>query len=141
MQSCSVSLPSGLERGVGEDHGRVAARPRFLRQEIQLEADRAEPGLDGDVAGREGAVARVLHLPDRLLRRRLERPVAVVLEEARDPVADPVHLAQHELVHVVDAGVVACAEGAGRDALEEGDAAPDLRRDARGICGCAGSGG
>src|SRR6266542_6531618 len=33
-----------LERGVGEDDGRVAARPRFLRQKIQLEADGAEPG-------------------------------------------------------------------------------------------------
>jgi len=57
--------------------------------------------------------------------------VVVSLDEARDPVADAVHLAQHELVHVVDARVVARPKGAGRNALEEGDAAPDLRRDAR----------
>src|SRR5439155_3411230 len=119
-----------LEHRVGEDDRRVAARSRFLREEVQLEADRAEAGLDRHVARREIAVARALHLPDGLLRRRLERPVAVLLEEARDPVADAVHVAQHALVHVVDAGVVARAERAGGDALEERDAAPDVRRDA-----------
>ena len=57
--------------------------------------------------------------------------MVVLLEEARDPVADPVHLAQHELVDVMDARVVARAEGAGRNALEERDAALDLGRHAR----------
>src|SRR5204863_3348603 len=87
-------LAVGLEHGVGQDHRRVATRPRFFRQQIQLEADRAQTGLDRHVARREIAVARALHLPDGLLRRRLERPVAVLLEKARDPVADAVHLAQ-----------------------------------------------
>src|SRR5262245_54264621 len=62
-------LAVGLEHGVGEDDRRVAARSRFWRQQVQLESDRAEPGLDGDVARRERAVARGLHLPDRLLGR------------------------------------------------------------------------
>src|SRR4029453_10946141 len=124
-------LAVGLEDRVGEDDRRVAARSGLLRQQVQLEPDRAEPGLDGDVARRERAVARGLHLPDRLLGRGLERPVPVVFQEARDPVADAIHLAQHELVHVMNAGVVARAERARRDALEERDAAPDFRRDAR----------
>jgi len=124
-------LAVGRELGVREDDGRVAARPGLAGQEVQLEADRAEAGLDRHVARGQIAVARALHLPDGLLRRRLERPVVVLLEEARDPVADAIHLAQHELIDVVDARVVARAEGAGGDALEERDAAPDLGRDAR----------
>src|SRR4030095_2504679 len=53
----------GLEYRVGEDDRRVAARSRFFRQEIELEPDRAEPGLDGDVARRGRAGARRPHVP------------------------------------------------------------------------------
>src|SRR5262249_49027872 len=50
-------LAVGLEHGVGENDRRVAARSSLFRQQVQLEPDRAEPGLDGDVARRERAVA------------------------------------------------------------------------------------
>src|SRR5262245_53382433 len=46
-------LAVGLEHRVGEDDRRVAARSGLLRQQVQLEPDRAEPGLDGDVPRRE----------------------------------------------------------------------------------------
>src|SRR5262249_24476179 len=47
-------LAGGLEHRVGENDRRVAARSRLFRQQVQLEPDRAEPGLDGDVACRDG---------------------------------------------------------------------------------------
>src|SRR4029453_14914927 len=99
-------LAVGLEHRVGEDDGRVAARAGFFREQIQLQADRAEPGLDRHVTRREIAVARALHLPDGFLRGRLKRPVVVFLDEPRDPIADAIHLAEHELIDGMAARVV-----------------------------------
>src|SRR5439155_2739820 len=109
-----------LERGVGQDDGGVAPRSRLPGEEVQLQAERSQPCLDGHVARGEKAVARVLHLPHGLLRRRLEGPVARLLEEARQPIAHLVHLPKDELIDVMHAGGVARAKGADGNALEEG---------------------
>src|SRR5262249_3644103 len=60
--------PVRLERKLGEDAGEIHARAEFRRQDIDLETERAEPGLDAEMTGREAAVARALVVPVGFLR-------------------------------------------------------------------------
>ncbi len=57
----------GLELELGENAGEVEPGAVLGREDVDLEAEGAEPGLDAEVAGREPAVARPLELPIGLL--------------------------------------------------------------------------
>ena len=69
-----------LELELGQDAGEIDARTEFGRQDVDLEPERAEPGLDAEMARRETAVARALVVPVGLLRGGDEGRMAGVLQ-------------------------------------------------------------
>jgi len=122
----------GLELELREDAGEIKARAELGRQDVHLQPERPEAGLDAEVARRELAVARALHVPHRLLRGEREGRMPEALELLRELERDAVHAPQHQHVEVLHRHVGLAAEGADRDALHDHDHALDVRRDALG---------
>src|SRR4029079_7454992 len=52
-----------LELDLGQDAGQVHARPELRRQDVHLQPERAQPGLDAEMAGRQPAIACALVVP------------------------------------------------------------------------------
>src|SRR5687767_11360586 len=122
----------GLELELRQDAREVKARTEVRREDVDLEPERAQSRLDAEMARRELAVARALHVPHRFLRRERERRMAVALELLRELKRDAVHAPQHQHVEVLDGDVGLAAERSDRDALHDHYHALDVGRDALG---------
>src|SRR3984893_2067790 len=121
--------PIGVKLELSEHAGEVETRPIFGRENIDLQAKRAETRFHPEVTRREPAVTCALVAPLGFLPRHYECWMPRCFKFLRDPECDLVHFPEHQHVHVLDRNIRFAAECAGRNVLDENDDALDVGGD------------
>ena len=121
--------PVRLQLQLGQHAGQVDPGAVLGREQVHLQPDGAQPGLDAQVAGAEPPVAGLLVVPVGLLGGGDEAGMPGGLQASGQAVGDLVHPPQHQHVHVLHRDVVLGPEDRHRYAMHDHDHALAIGRD------------